>query len=50
MLESSRAVVLTAKFGFINVALEFMIPIYDEIVRKGEIPGSSRILVFVLEV
>lgn len=39
-----------SKFGFINVALEFMTPVYDEIARKGEIAGNSRILVFVLEV
>lgn len=38
------------KFGFINMALEFMTPIYDKIARKGEIPGNSRILVFVLDV
>lgn len=38
------------KFGFINRALEFVTPVYDEMARKGEMPGSSRIPVFVLDI
>lgn len=36
--------------GFISVALQFITPVNDEVFRKGEIPGNSRILAFILDV
>ena len=38
------------KIGFVSVALEFMTPVNDEMFRKGEMPGNSRILAFILDV
>lgn len=37
------------KIGFLSMALDFMTPI-NEMSRKEEIPGNSRILVFVIEI
>ena len=38
------------KIVFINMALKFMTPTNDEMSKRGEIPGNSGILAFVLDV